>query len=521
MWTLGDIQGRLGLSIVGLVVEIVALLCIPLVVLRRKEPSSTAAWILALVFLPVVGATLFLLFGRERVRLPVQWKREADRDLALRRKRLSAAPIASPPPERLGVSSVWDLARDGASARGLFRVSGALAGVTPVGGNRVDLLIDGDATYEAIGSAIDGARSHVYAEYYLVRRGQTADWLRDRLCAAARRGVEVRLLMDGYGSFWLGHAWLRPLREAGAKVAFFLPARLLFFQPMNLRNHRKIVVVDGETAFTGGINVGDEYRGRGGPWRDTHLAIRGPAARQLAEVFVHDWHFATREHIDAHHAPHPALAEAPDGGPMTRSAPEHELSEGVGRSGDRTAATVAIVPSGPDLAGPAREAIHRVFFSAITLARSRVWITTPYFIPDRSIVVALQCAAARGVDVRLLFPSRSNHRVVFQAGRSFYEELLEAGVSIHEYGPGMIHAKTMVIDGQVALVGSANMDLRSFRLNFEVHAVVRDGATAARLEACFEADLAASPRIELEAFRRRPAALRVVEGAARLLSPLM
>ena len=531
MWTLGDIQGRLGLSIVGLVVEIVALLCIPLVVLRRKEPSSTAAWILALVFLPVVGATLFLLFGRERVRLPVQWKREADRDLALRRKRLSSAPIASPPPERLGVSSVWDLARDGASARGLFRVSGALAGVTPVGGNRVDLLIDGDATYEAIGAAIDGARRSVHVEYYLVRRGRTAEWLRDRLCAAARRGVEVRLLMDGYGSFWLGRAWLRPLREAGAKVAFFLPARLLFFQPMNLRNHRKIVVVDGDTAFTGGINVGDEYRGRHGPWRDTHLAIRGPAARQLAEVFVHDWHFATREHIDAHPPDEraskpqaPDAAEAPAEAlepPRIPRAPGLDLHESAGMSRHPTAATVAIVPSGPDLEGPAREAIHRLFFSAITLARSRVWITTPYFIPDRSIVVALQCAAARGVDVRLLFPSRSNLRFVFQAGRWFYEELLEAGVSIHEYGPGMIHAKTMVIDGQVALVGSANMDLRSFRLNFEVHAIVRDGATAAELEACFEADLAASPRIELEAFRQRPAALRVVEGAARLLSPLM
>ena len=182
---------------------------------------------------------------------------------------------------------------------------------------------------------------------------------------------------------------------------------------------------------------------------------------------------------------------------------------------------MAIVRSGPDLAGADRETIHRIFFGAITLARERVYITTPYFIPDRSILVALQTAALRGVDVRLLFPSRSNHRVVWLAGRSFYEDLLDAGVSIYEYGPGMIHAKTMAVDGSIALVGSANMDLRSFRLNFEVHAVVRDKLTALRLEGCFEADLALSRRIDPEEFRQRPAAQRVLEGAARLLSPLM
>ena len=480
----------------GVATEALALLLVPLVVARRKEPSSTAAWILALVFLPVVGATLFLLFGRDRVRLPAQWKRDADRVLELRQR-------ARPSWEPLPVAESSALAEAEPVEREIFRIAAALAGAEPTAGNEVELLLDGDATYEAIGRAIDGAKVQVHAEYYLIRADATADWFRDRLIEAARRGVEVKLLVDGYGSFWLKKRWLKELREAGVEVQVFLPARLLLFQPMNLRNHRKIVVVDGEVAFSGGINIGDEYKGKFGPWRDAHMAIRGPAVVQLRAVFVQDWHFATGKEP-----------------PRRLPAPE-ATSAKTGDADGSSGATVAIVRSGPDIEGSPRETIHRVFFSAITLAKQRVYITTPYFIPDRSIVVALQTAALRGVVVRLLFPSKSNHKFVFQAGRSFYEELLEAGVEIYEYGPGMIHAKTMVVDGRVALVGSANMDLRSFRLNFEVHAVIRDAAVARELTRVFEADLAVSERIELDRFRQRPRPMRVLEGAARLLSPLM
>ena len=478
----------------GILVEIIALSLVPLVILRRKEPSSTAAWILALVFLPGLGATLFLLFGRERVRLPVRWKRDADQALARsRRHHRHASPTKRDALARIPT----------AVDRELFRISGALPGGEPTLGNAASLLVDGEATYAAIGAAIDAATHHVHAEYYLVARGDVAEWLAGRLIAAVKRGVAVRLLLDGFGSFWIGRRWVRALRAAGVEVAFFLPARLIFFQPMNLRNHRKIVVVDGETAFTGGINVMDEYRGVHGQaaWRDTHLRVRGPAAQALGHVFELDWHFATRREI---HHDLDALAKP-------RAHPPDEPED----------AAVSIVRSGPDVVGPLRETIHRLFFSAITLARSRVYITTPYFIPDRAIIVALQTAAMRGVDVRLLLPRRNNHPFVGQAGRSFYEDLMWAGVSIHEYGPGMIHAKTMVVDGTVAMVGSANMDLRSFRLNFEVHALVRDASTAAELEACFEADLAVSSPIDPVSFAERPWTQKVIQGAARLLSPLM
>jgi cardiolipin synthase len=272
--------------------------------------------------------------------------------------------------------------------------------------------------------------------------------------------------------------------------------RSLFLQPVNLRNHRKIVVVDGKMAFSGGVNIGDEYRGRMpgiGVWRDTHFRMEGPAALALQRVFFQDWFFATGEGVD----PTPFF-------PANASPP-----------GD---ATVAIVPSGPDTR---TEAIHRLFFAAIAGARERVYITTPYFVPDAPMVVALQVAAMRGVDVKLILPSRSNHRVTFHAGRSFYAELLEAGVHIYEYQPGMIHAKTMVVDGRIVFLGSANMDMRSFRLNFEVHALIHDAPTASELEECFSEDLAKTVAVDLARWRTRRRRDRIAEGAGRFVSPLL
>jgi cardiolipin synthase len=475
----------------GLFLWAVALALIPLVLVRRKEPSSTIAWILTLVFLPPVGAILFLLFGRDRVRLPAQRKRELDA--------IVRAQVAASRDERGAADSTAPLpALDGASSleRALFRVGARLTHLRATSGNRVDVLSDGNATFDALGAAIDAARHHVHAQYYLIRNDATGAWFRDRLVAAAKRGVTVRLLLDGYGCLGVGAGWRRPLRQAGVRVAEFLPMRSVLLQPVNLRNHRKIVVVDGRTAFTGGFNVGDEYRGqmRGlGDWRDVHLRIEGPAAAELQRVFFQDWAFATREPID----------------------PDQYFPRDPPSSGN---ATLAIVPSGPDTRN---EAIHRLFFGAIVGAEREVLVTTPYFVPTESLLVAMELAAMRGVSLQLLLPGRSNHRVTFHAGRSFYGQLLDAGVDVREYVPGIVHAKTLVVDGRVALVGSANMDLRSFRLNFEVHTLVHDEATAARLHEVFLSYKGESRGIEPEQWSARGWTLRVKEGASRLVSPLL
>jgi cardiolipin synthase len=468
----------------------VALCLIPLVLVRRKEPSATVAWILVLFFLPAVGAFLFLLFGRDRVRLPAKRKLELD---AIVRAQVDAARDQGPDAERasdLRVVAVSPL------EQALFRIGQRLSHLRATDGNKVDVLTEGQTTYDAIGAAIDGARHHVHAQYYLIRNDATGAWFRDRLVAAAKRGVQVRLLMDGFGCWALGRGWRRPLHKAGVAVAEFLPMRSALLQPVNLRNHRKIVVVDGETAFTGGFNIGDEYKGNMpgvGAWRDVHLRIEGPAAVELQRVFFQDWAFATNEPID----------------------PRDYFPKSPAPKGD---AKIAIVTSGPDTR---TEAIHRMFFGAIVGAAREVVMTTPYFVPTESLTVAMELAAMRGVDLKLVLPARSNHEVTFQAGRSFYSDLLRAGVDIREYLPGIVHAKTLVADSQVSLVGSANMDLRSFRLNFEVHALVHDDATATRLREVFEDDLAKSRRVEYDAWEARSWTYRVKEGAARLVSPLL
>jgi len=460
---------------------------VPFVLIRRKEPSSTIAWILTLVFLPGLGAGLFLLFGRDRVRWPA--KRKLEIDTIVR-----AQVAASRDEQAAGGASMLALASP--LERAMFRVGERLSHLRATSGNKVDVLVEGETTYAAIGEAIDGARHHVHAQYYLIRNDATGAWFRDRLVAAAKRGVAVRLLMDGFGCFALGRSWRRPLHRAGVRVAEFLPMRSVLLQPVNLRNHRKIVVIDGETAFTGGFNVGDEYKGAMpgvGEWRDVHMRIEGPAAAELQRVFFQDWAFATNEPID----------------------PRTYFARHVPSRGD---AKIAIVTSGPDTR---TEAIHRMFFGAIVGATREVSLTTPYFVPTESLTVAMELAAMRGVDLKLILPGRSNHQVTFHAGRSFYTDLLKAGVDIREYQPGIVHAKTLIADSQIALVGSANMDLRSFRLNFEVHALVHDATTAIRLRETFEDDLARSRRVDLDEWDSRPWSYRVKEGAARLVSPLL
>jgi cardiolipin synthase A/B len=482
----------LAVRAVGIFFWAVALALVPLVLVRRKEPSSTIAWILTLVFLPALGAILFLLFGRDRVRWPARRKRDLDA--------VVRAQVAASRDETGDTGPNAALAGlDGATSleQALFRVGAHLTHLRATSGNRVEVLTDGNATFDAIGAAIDGARHHVHAQYYLIRNDATGAWFRDRLVAAARRGVTVRLLLDGYGCFALGPAWRRPLRKAGVHVADFLPMRSVFLQPVNLRNHRKIVVVDGTVAFTGGFNVGDEYRGQMpgvGGWRDLHLRIEGPATAELQRVFFQDWAFASSERID----------------PQAYFPPRESPAVGD--------ATIAVVPSGPDTRN---EAIHRMFFGAIVGAEREVLVTTPYFVPTESLLVAMEVAGMRGVDVELLLPGHSNHRVTYHAGRSFYEPLLDAGVGLLEYQPGIVHAKTLVVDQRVALVGSANMDLRSFRLNFEVHTLVHDQGTAARLRETFASYRADSKRVEAKSWAARSWTLRVKEGASRLVSPLL
>lgn len=476
-------------DIVVLVVGyLLAILTMLRIVMQRREPTATLAWVLGIILLPYFGVALYILVGRRRL------------NRQLRRRRVRAK-VLEPHLERHS-EGLADLLVPSApdtmykpEEQELIRLSNRIGLRYPTCGNEVKLLVDANNTYRALEEAIEGATNHVHLLYYIYQPDITGTRFRDLLVKKAKEGIYVRLLTDGVGSFGL-EDFMTPLIQVGGQFAEFLSVGVLskHWHP-NLRNHRKIAVIDGKVAFTGGVNIGDEYTGRKrrvGPWRDTHLRIRGPAVNHLQEIFAEDWHFATgRDLIDERWYPE----QQPVGDLMTQ-----------------------IIASGPDTE---TQPIQRIFFTAVTSAQKRVFLTTPYFVPDQSMLVALETAAMRGVDVRLLLPYKSDMRLVLHAGRSYYDQLLNSGVNIFEYHEGILHAKTMVVDDRWATVGSSNMDVRSFQLNFEVNVAVYGPDFAQRLADNFTRDLTKARAVTLEDIKRKKMSSRMAESLARVLSPVL
>jgi cardiolipin synthase len=440
--------------------------------LRRHGAQGTLAWILAIIAFPVIGALAFLMLGA-----PVMRRRPK----RARRARAPLPPQVEPQPT---------------SAGPVLAVAERLTRLPPSVGNTVTLMTRTEDGFTRIERCLEQATTSIWAEYYIIRNDETGRRFVDLLTERARAGVEVCLLYDAVGSWLLDNRRLAALRDAGARLAAFLPVNPLRRDwSANLRNHRKLVVVDGEIGFTGGMNVGDEYSGRalrrgGLHFRDTHLELRGPAVSDLAATFAEDWAFATDETLTVREVP--------------------PLEDGT--------CTVAIVPSGPH---QPTNASAMAYFTGIATARHRVWLSCPYFVPDGATLRALSSAAIRGCDVRVLVPKDNDIRIVGAAGRSYYGELLRVGVRIFEYRPSMLHAKSMVVDGAWSFVGSANIDIRSFQLNFELGALVADRAFADILEHRFEEELADSDEIDLEAWSSYGMARRLAHGVARLFTPMM
>jgi cardiolipin synthase len=363
-------------------------------------------------------------------------------------------------------------------------------------GNDVTFYHEGRSAFAAMRDAIESARRHIHLEYFIIQPDATGQKLLDILARKAAAGVEVRLLYDAVGSRRL-HRWtLRRLREAGGKVHAFLPLNLLRRRvQVNLRDHRKLLIVDGRIAFTGGLNIGDEYLGlnpRFGYWRDTHVRLEGPAVNELQMVFIENWHFAADEELrGAAYFPVPPV---------------------------RAGLDVQIIDSGPD-----RElkAIREMYFAAILRAQQRVWIASPYFVPDAGLLDALCLAGRLGLDVRLLGQFHPDKWVPYFAGRFYWANVLNAGVRVYQYTKGMMHSKVMLVDGQWASVGTANMDNRSLHLNFEVNCLFYSPAAVAELEEAFRRDLLTSIRLKPRVYAQRPLAGRLVENACRLMSPVL
>lgn len=443
------------------------------IVLEKREPIATLSWLLVLAWLPVVGLLIYHLFGPRRIRRQ-------------RLKRLRA---------RSGLPADWQEApAERSDKAGLTRLIASCSGHDASSARAVELLVDGRETFAALLAAIADAQQHIHLEYYIFEPDQTGTRLRDALIARAQAGVRVRLLLDAVGSSRLGSAFLAPLKAAGIELAWFHPLHLkrLLRRRINLRNHRKLAVIDGRVGFAGGVNIHDAANDAldARAQRDLHLCLHGRVVRGLQQVFVEDWHYASGVALaDA------SLWPASEAGPIAAQ----------------------LLVSGPDSPW---ELSLRVQVEAIHQASWRVWLTTPYFVPGEAARMALTSAALRGVDVRILVPHRSDSRVVSAAARSYYSELLAAGVRVFEYGPRMLHSKALLVDADHCILGSANFDMRSFRLNFELGLLLHDAALAQRLEQVMTTDQANSREV-LPGQAQAPLWQRLLDACARLLSPVL
>lgn len=453
---------------------------IPVVLAQKsKTPSATLAWVWAILLLPVLGAVFFLLFGSERVQ----------------RKRLRMVMSYK---QALGLTGEGDGAKDcgGIDLAKTWPELRRINGMEATMGNAVELLPDGAVFFPRLMEVIRGARERLYVQFYIWRMDETGRKVRDELTAAARRGVKVRLMLDEVGCMWTWRRFFKEFEAAGGKFSWFgtfRPRRGAFH--LNLRNHGKLVVADGEIALTGGMNIGDEYwTGKEGelPYRDLQMAVRGPVVTQLLQRFAQDWFFATQETLTGQqHYP--------------KQEPPGDVS-------------VQVVAGGPD--NDLNE-IQLSVLSVLHRAQKRVWMMTPYFVPEPPLLTALQLAAMRGVDVRIIVPNKGDHAYLTAVTRSYYEELLPHGVRIYEYRPRMLHAKVTTIDGLYAMAGSANLDIRSLRINFELNLLVAGPGLIEKFEAMFERDFAVADRVRLTKFQQRPLKAKVAEAICRPLAPML
>ena len=451
-------------------------------VMSTRTSQGAIAWAVSLVTFPYLAVPAYWVLGRSKFEGYVLARRNTD--------------LRNDPVEQEIVANVRQFLVPEAERAEASGAAESLAGMPVLRGNRVDLLIDGDATFTSILEGIDQAEEYVLVQFYIVRDDGLGRALKDRLVAKAKQGVRVYFLYDEIGSYSLPKSYISELREAGADIRAFntRKGRRNRFQ-LNFRNHRKIVVTDGRVAWVGGHNVGDEYLGKDpkfGHWRDTHMRIEGPAVLKAQISFAEDWYWATESMPEVVWSATPAT--------------------------DGSDARVLIIPTGP---ADELESASLMFVHAINTAQERIWIASPYFVPDQSVLVALQLAGLRGVDVRILIPDEPDHLAVYLAAYSYFDEAGETGAKFYRYQDGFLHEKAMLIDGEVATVGTANFDNRSFRLNFEVTAVVADPAFVAEVERMFEEDFERSRLMEPGEYDHKPWYFRLGVRIARLTSPIL
>ena len=453
-------------------------------IMNTRTPQGAIAWIFALIFLPVLAVPLYIVLGRTRFPGYI----EARRARAGNHKKVSALTQSvlsnlSPHEEHIHHGRME-----------LLSSLSSLVNLPLTSGNGAQILIDGEQTFHALFKSISAARHYLLVEFFIIKDDSLGDELQKLLIEKAQQGVKVYLIFDEIGSRKLPQKYLQAFRsEPNVSITPFGGKRKWFSNiiRLNFRNHRKIVIVDGQTAFIGGLNVGLEYMGKGvlGAWRDTFVKITGPSIQCIQLAFQEDWHWATEALLDL---------------PCFPEAQEEDKS-------------ILIIPSGP---ADVMETWRLSAIALINAAQTRFWVASPYFVPGEGILTALQMAALRGVDVRILLPDKADHLLVYGSSFTYYPETLPYGIKIYRYKKGFLHEKIMLIDDDLSVIGTANLDNRSMRLNFEINALIYDTSTAKEIQDMLSRDFDSSYKATRGDFDKHSYLFHIGCRIARLMAPI-
>ncbi|GAA0429539.1 MAG: cardiolipin synthase [Bacillota bacterium] len=461
---------------------------VSIIFLERKDASATWAWLMVLLFIPIAGFFLYLIFGK-----PISKRRIFTWDT---KSRLGVKTAVQSQLRAIENGTFAFKHKEIAEYEDLYYLHLRNDDAIFTQDNKVTIFTDGTEKFESLIADLEKATDHIHLLYYIIRDDQLGKRIADILIKKANEGIEVRVLYDDMGSRSLRRKYIRRLRRAGVEVEAFFPPKIpkINFK-INYRNHRKLGIIDGKVGYIGGFNIGDEYLGQDkkfGNWRDTHLRIYGDAVLHMQTRFILDWNQASRNDIlyeDRYYNAVPA--------------------------GD---VGVQIVSSGPDSDW---EQIKNGYIKMIMSAKDYIYIQTPYFIPDESLRDVLRIAALSGVDVKIMIPNKPDHPFVYWATLSYVGDLLDAGAEVYIYQNGFLHAKTIVVDGKIASVGTANIDVRSFRLNFEVNAFLYDKELTKRLVEAFKEDIVLSTQMTKKLYSKRSLGIRFKESISRLISPVL
>lgn len=487
---LQQVQGILEYSSEHLIM-INLILAIMVVFFQRKEPKSVWAWLLILYFIPIIGFVFYLMAGTDMHKKRMFRTKEVE-------DRISEAIRAQE--NDLKSSSLELINPNLGGFEDLIYYNLESMGAMLSDNNNLTVYTDGNEKFEALLEDMKQAKEYIHIQYYIIKNDVLFERIRDVLLEKAAQGVEVRILYDAMGCRSVKHSYWRRLRDAGIMTAEFFPAFLRRFHlRMNYRNHRKIVVIDGRIGYVGGFNIGKEYIGldpKFGYWRDTHLKIEGLAVISLQLRFILDWNYAAKENL-------------------LKTGKYLELQH---HKKTKHSCAMQIIYSGPDTR---LQNIHNNYLRLIAKAEKHIYIQTPYFIPDEAILNALVVAAYSGIEVNVMIPCKPDHPFVYWATYSYIGDLVAAGAKCYTYQNGFLHAKGVIIDGKAMCYGTANMDIRSFQLNFEVNAVIYSEREALKMEEKFQEDLRHCRQITRDVYARRNLIIRIKEQFCRLLSPVL